>query len=138
MLGKVIRDYRKARGMKQQTLAERAHIRQSEVSEIEHGTRANLTTELINRLAAALDVPVEELIKAAAADVPTPVYDLQAQGLPEPLVQELIEVWPRLTVEDREALLAMHRAILARYRVEPATEKRNGKKTESVPHTAES
>ena len=138
MLGKVIRDYRKAHGLKQQTLADRAHIRQSELSEIENGIRTNLTTELLGRLAAALGVPIEELLKAAAADIPTPVYELQVQGLPEPLVQELIEVWPRLTVEDREALLAMHRAILARYRVEPASEKRNGKKVERVPGTPES
>src|SRR5690349_6466762 len=117
MLGKVVRDFRKARGMKQQTLAERAHIRQSEVSEIENGTRTNLTTDLLTRLAVALDVPVEQLLTAALGqEGAVAPADLEAEwAANRALLAALDQIWMHLTYEDREAVDAMIRAVLARY-----------------------
>ena len=52
-----IKTLRKARGLSQQKLAEKADISETWVREIEHGC-ANVTRDIVDRIAKALDVSV--------------------------------------------------------------------------------
>lgn len=79
--------------------------------------------ETMGRLATALNVSVDVLM---GIEVPAPVADLQNEGLPQALVAELLDVWPDLSDEDRQAVLAVSRSVLARYKKRRVAERVNG------------
>lgn len=60
-LGEIVRDLREARGLTQAQLAERAQIALSYVTLIEAGQEANLSRQILQRLARALGVPAKRL-----------------------------------------------------------------------------
>lgn len=122
-LGLAVRRLRQARGWKQQTLAAKSGLAQGFISNLEQGNKDNPTQETLQKLAAAFEMSLNEFLQEVGMIVPPAVVELQSQGLAESLAQDLIEIWPRLAPQDREALIAMHRAILARY---PRNEVRHG------------
>jgi transcriptional regulator with XRE-family HTH domain len=65
-MSEAVRELRRERGWTQPALAERARIEQSYLSKLENG-RAKPSREVCERLAAALDVPLERLLADAAA-----------------------------------------------------------------------
>ena len=60
-IGLTIRALRRERGMSQETLAALAHIDRSYMSSVERGLR-NVSVLNVARIAAALDVPVRDLL----------------------------------------------------------------------------
>lgn len=70
-LGIVIRTHRKAEGLTQEQLAERADSHWTYVSEIENGHR-NPSINLLRRIAKGLGIPLSELIADAEAATPVP------------------------------------------------------------------
>jgi len=114
LVGDVIRLRRQKLGMKQATLAAKVGTGQSYISEIEKGIRINLTTDLLQRLAAALDIPSDELIRASLVGMPPEVAALQAAGVPDQDLQELAAKWEGLTEEDRDLLLTVTRSMWER------------------------
>lgn len=127
-LGVAVRRLRAACGWKQQEVARRSGLGQGFISDLERGIKDNPTQETLQKLATAFEMPLNEFLQEVGMIVPPVVVELQAQGLAESLAHDLIEIWPRLAPQDREALIAMHRAILARY---PRHEVRHG--TNGVP-----
>ncbi len=65
-LGEIVRELREARGLTQAQLAERAQIALSYVTLIEAGQEANLSRQILHRLARALGVPVKRLVEPEA------------------------------------------------------------------------
>src|SRR5690348_15480201 len=114
-LGLAVRRLRLARGWKQQALAAKSGLGQGFISDLERGIKDNPTQETLQKLAVAFEMPLDEFLQEVGMIVPPAVVELQAEGLAESLAEDLIAIWSRLTVEDREALIAMHRSILARY-----------------------
>lgn len=60
--GFAVKARREALGLTQEDLAEKARIHRTYLSDVERGTR-NLSLVNIERLAAALDVPISELFR---------------------------------------------------------------------------
>ena len=60
--GERVRELREKNGWSQEDLAERSGLHRTYVSGVERGVR-NPTLEVINRLAAALEVPLSVLMK---------------------------------------------------------------------------
>ncbi len=65
-LGEIVRELREARGLTQAQLAERAQIALSYVTLIEAGQEANLSRQILHRLARALGVPAKRLVEPEA------------------------------------------------------------------------
>ena len=63
MLGRRVRELRKARDLTQRELAERAQLSLIFIKKLEAGERGNSTVKTLTRLAKALGVPVAELLK---------------------------------------------------------------------------
>ncbi len=64
MVGKRIRCLRQSHGLSQEALAYKASISQAHLGQIERAVK-NPTVDTIGKIAAALDVPVEELFRDA-------------------------------------------------------------------------
>ncbi len=62
MNGSIIRQARKAKGLTQLQLADRAGTVQSVVAELEKGTRTSASLRTVKGLAAALDLKVDDLL----------------------------------------------------------------------------
>lgn len=67
ILGRNVREWRKRRGLSQEQLALDADMKRSYVSDLERGTR-NPTIKAIARLAAALSVEPEVLVRSSQSD----------------------------------------------------------------------
>ncbi|MEM7503800.1 MAG: helix-turn-helix transcriptional regulator [Pseudomonadota bacterium] len=67
MLAFNLRRLRTAAGLSQEELASRAELHRTYVSSVERGQR-NVSVENIFRLADALQVPAEELVKAPSSE----------------------------------------------------------------------
>jgi transcriptional regulator with XRE-family HTH domain len=85
-LGARIRSLRTARGMPLTELAERASISKGYVSQLEGGSGANPTLDVLMRIAEALDVTIADLIHAPKAK---PAVELP-KALP-PGLEELVK-----------------------------------------------
>lgn len=74
MYGPVIRDLRKQRGLTQAQLAALLGVRQSNIANIENGLVSFSSVDTLRRIAAALDVPLSELVMmdGGSVDVPAP------------------------------------------------------------------
>lgn len=114
MLGTMVKEARQRKGWTQGELAARCGVTQSYISQIERGEKYNVPLETLQALAAALDLSLD-MLAGAVPPLPTQVAELAAQGLKEEEVARLVAIWPHLTPQDREAIIAMTRAILARY-----------------------
>lgn len=113
MLGKVIRDYRKARerGWTQAQLAERARVTQQAISYAER--TGDVGREVLVGCARAFGVPVEELLAAAGLAAPPSLETLEDEGIPTVALDALRKSgYPDLTA--RELATALHMARLAR------------------------
>lgn len=62
-LGKKIKKYRKKRGISQDTLSKKADLAFHTIAKIETGATPNPTIDTVKKIADALDVGVEDLIK---------------------------------------------------------------------------
>jgi transcriptional regulator with XRE-family HTH domain len=62
-LSRVLRELRKAKGLSQLELAEKAKIERTYLTKLETGAKANPTLATLKRLATALGVPVTALLE---------------------------------------------------------------------------
>lgn len=90
-----IKDLRKERGLSQQELADMAKISRSQLSEIETEAKPANTLRL-NAIAAALDVPVDQLFNETARDQ----YSA-----------EIVQIMADLSAEDRAKLVRVAKAM---------------------------
>lgn len=98
-LGSAVRRIREIRGIGQEVLQERSGLSQAYLSELESGRKASVTEETLERLAAALEVKVWEILA-------------QAIGLPVETVEPFsdderiwLDTYRALTPEQRETIL---------------------------------
>src|SRR5438094_672225 len=93
-LGEKLKALREARGWSQHELAQRAHVRQALVSELESGKKEDTTGSVFRRLARALHVSVDYLVgmyNGTADPSPCPGEALSCGGKTLPLVAHLTE-----------------------------------------------
>ncbi|MBD3859350.1 helix-turn-helix domain-containing protein [Bacillus sp. 28A-2] len=64
MIGKVIRIYRKRKGLSIQQLAEDAHISKSYLSKIERGVHRNPSVQFLKKVSSSLEIDLQELFDA--------------------------------------------------------------------------
>jgi len=60
--GEIVRDARKAKGLSQEELAEKAGLHRTYIGMIERGEK-NITLSNISKIARALEIPINELFK---------------------------------------------------------------------------
>lgn len=119
MIGNIIRERREARGWTQEQLAKESGLPQSYISNLERGARRG-SIEAFQAIARALHIPLAEVFQVTnqqGAGLVT--EETPARAIPDPLVGEILDIWADLSPEDRDAVLAMHRALLTRYRRKP-------------------
>jgi len=116
MIGKVIRERRELRGWTQEQLAHESGLPQSYISNLERGARRG-SIEAFQAIARALHIPLAEIFQVTTQQgTEISVPQDPSPDIPDPLVGEILDIWPDLTPEDRDAVLAMHHALLTRYR----------------------
>lgn len=76
-LGSYVRDLRKAVGLTQEALAERANLEQTWISQVETGRILEPSRSFMQRLANGLDVPIRDLYEAAG------IIETEARALRE-------------------------------------------------------
>jgi transcriptional regulator with XRE-family HTH domain len=84
-LGRLLRRYRRQRGLTQAALAKKARVRQALISDLETGKQRDTLTQTMERLARALDVTLEDLLgknrRRDRRDRPGTASSLTAQPL---------------------------------------------------------
>jgi transcriptional regulator with XRE-family HTH domain len=121
-IGIRIRDLRRRRGLSQRDLQQRAGLMRCYISRLENGHTVP-TLEILERLAAALDLPLYWLFHEAEE----PVDDLSfGHGIEGPVqdtmwrdtrfLRKLKSLWRRMTDHDREMVMAIASRMAARVR----------------------
>lgn len=96
IIGQRIRNYRTARGWSQEKLAEHSGLHGTYIGQLERGEK-NATLESIERIAAALDVPLSTLFEKLGApgtadrDIPLACYELLSSK-PKPQQEHLYQL----------------------------------------------
>lgn len=86
IIGTRIRNYRKSRGLSQETLAELAKCHPTYIGQIERGEK-NATVDSIFRITTALKIPMSALFEKIGdgntEEIPLAVYEIAAAKSPE-------------------------------------------------------
>jgi transcriptional regulator with XRE-family HTH domain len=112
MLGQIIREQRKARGLTQEALATRAGMTPDYLSAIETGEQVG-EPGVLQALAAALGVPLPDLLQAAGLGTTPPVEEPAGIRLDD-WVKEMVALGPILGPAQRLAVLEHARALARR------------------------
>jgi transcriptional regulator with XRE-family HTH domain len=123
-IGAVIRAWRKFRGMTSTELSEKAGVRIAYLSEIEHDRTRRPEEEYLEKLADALEVPLEDILgrrmppkNGGMVTTPIPQQTVAKQGSQQPSSFRTAFRSP-LAPSDQEILL--HRLAVAEKRLEAA------------------
>src|SRR6478736_3081887 len=103
-LGEFIKAQREVASMSMRRLADQAGVSNPYLSQIERGLRRP-SAEILSQLAAALQISAESLYERAGL--------IDPQGTPRGGVRDAIAVDPRLTTEQRQALVNVYESFLA-------------------------
>ena len=95
-IGKSVRTTRKANGMSQEQLAEKAHLHSTFIGRLERG-EVNLSVLSLEKIANALDSSIYELIDSGAE-----------AGVQRESVKRLLETLRRIVEETRKAMGIAH------------------------------
>lgn len=111
-LGRLIRQRRTAAGMSQRTLAERVGWHQDSISKVELGEMWRVNDDVLEKLAAALEMPVE-LLFAAREEVVAEVRDELSQvwQVSAHPGRDLIALIPYLRQDDLATLVRIARVM---------------------------
>ena len=94
----MLKELREARGITQTELASRAKVTQAYIAKIESGEKRNPTLEILEKLAAALSIPVSELMAATAGRMWTSNVESWTVGVTPVEIHgqwtARIELWP--------------------------------------------
>ena len=107
MIGPVVRQLRLDRRLSQESLANSAHVSSGYLSKLERGVYKAPSSEVLTRLANALDITPAELYKAAGLEH---LMDLQDPAL-EPLLESFAPKLDRLAKRDRDIIVGELRRI---------------------------
>ena len=107
MLGDVVRALRLQRGWKQHELARQTGLDQGTISNIENGKQKNPTHDTLTRLADALNIPLDQLIRSVTE--PVQLATEARAGRPE--LARLQRIWQQLPANDRAVLLRTAEAL---------------------------
>lgn len=105
-LGSFIRDQRKQAELSLRELAERANVSNPYLSQIERGLHTP-SMRVIKAIATALEVSAESLLVQAG------VLEETEDGQLRPSTEETIRIDPKLTEDQKSALLAVYRSYIA-------------------------
>ena len=108
-IGKTIADIRKTSGMTQQVLADKVFEGMTTISKIEKGRRPNLSVDLLQRIAGALGVSMNDLCYAAPDSLPS------TESGVDQLTNEAISILQGLSPEDKAAAIRMLRGLADRH-----------------------
>ncbi len=114
MFGVRLRRLRKERNLTQVEVAKAVGIAQSYLSDLERGIETNPSREVIQALAKVLGVRAKELAGAVWEEPELPLEELQLAEVSNTLLQELTNIWPDLTPDDRETAVAVTRSLWER------------------------
>ncbi len=114
MFGVRLRRLRKQRNLTQVEVAKAVGIAQSYLSDLERGIETNPSREVIQALAKVLGVRAKELAGAVWEEPELPLEELQLAEVSNTLLQELTNIWPDLTPDDRETAVAVTRSLWER------------------------
>ncbi|SDI50566.1 helix-turn-helix domain-containing protein [Alteribacillus bidgolensis] len=89
MIGKKIRLYRRTKGMSLTELSRKANISKSYLSYIERDVKQNPSIEVLKKIAAVMDITVEELIEDSLPSIYKEEHYLDEEWLN--LIQEAID-----------------------------------------------
>ena len=93
MIGDMIRDSRLAKGWTQRQLAEASGISLGYIKQLEQGNKPNPTVSTLEKLAGALDVPLDAFAGQPPPPLEFPAPELQAAGLSEEEISQLRQQW---------------------------------------------
>ncbi len=102
-LGQVIRDQRTAAELSLRELAARTNVSNPYLSQLERGLHEP-SVRVLKAIATALNMSAEALMVQAG------LLDAPEDGLPAPSVVDAVRADPRLTDDQRTALLAVYRS----------------------------
>ncbi|EIT85621.1 transcriptional regulator SinR [Fictibacillus macauensis ZFHKF-1] len=71
MIGEIVKKYRKEKNLSISALAERAGIAKSYLSSLERNIQTNPSVQLLEKLCAVLDLPVEQLLQENSGEEAT-------------------------------------------------------------------
>jgi transcriptional regulator with XRE-family HTH domain len=109
VLGQRLRQLRKGRHWTQQDLERESGVAQGNITNIETGRTPNPTAQTVQRLADALEVPVDTLLNDTEPpiDISMPPVDLlRAAHFSDQLIARLIESWARQSEGARLEVIA--------------------------------
>jgi transcriptional regulator with XRE-family HTH domain len=109
VLGQRLRQLRKGRHWTQQDLERESGVAQGIITNIETGRTPNPTAQTVQRLADALEVPVDTLLNDTEPpiDISMPPVDLlRAAHFSDQLIARLIESWARQSEGARLEVIA--------------------------------
>ncbi|WP_158734942.1 helix-turn-helix domain-containing protein [Alteribacillus sp. YIM 98480] len=89
MIGKKIRLYRRTKRMSLTELSRKADVSKSYLSYIERDVKQNPSIEVLKKIAAVMDITVEELIEDSLPSIYEEAHDLDEEWLN--LIQEAID-----------------------------------------------
>ncbi len=101
-LGALLREERRAAGLSQRELAERAKVSNAYLSQVERGLYRP-SAQVLKSIADALQVSVESMYARAGL--------LDDDSTPEPDVEQAISLDDSLTAEQKEALIRLYRTM---------------------------
>ena len=105
-IGKRIRAFRRAKGWTQEELAQRAGTAFRYISALETDRADNPGSELLQRLASALEVPVSELLgETDEIAGPLPAAKLRGWGVSDGEIAQYSAVWPYWSRKQRVKFL---------------------------------
>ncbi|MCR2802553.1 helix-turn-helix domain-containing protein [Paenibacillus soyae] len=98
-IGENIRILRKAKGLSQEQLALRADINASYMGQVERGEK-NPTIDVLNKIAAALHTPLEDVVNIRAKEAPAVPAEAEESRYAEKIAIQL----QGLNVKEQEAV----------------------------------
>lgn len=107
-LGERIRAARLKAGLSQPELAKRAGVVNSFISMLETGKRTRVGSDILARIAAALDIPIDALLNATPTeDLSQPPVNLfRAAGWAEDVITAIVDNWIHQPGANRSKIVA--------------------------------
>lgn len=105
-VGEVIKRAREQRGWTQNKLARQAGVAQSLISRLEAGQRVRPSAQLLQPIAVALDLTLEDLLGTPSTPADT-LDQLRAEGVPPDVLERLERAAPRLSRQQWDLLVAV-------------------------------
>lgn len=133
MLGDYIRHERQHRRWTQRDLAQRSGVAQAYISKLENDPKVRPSAEVVNALARAFAVPLEQVLQAAGMEVPQLPNDPRLARFTPEMLTELRKLYPDMGPDELEMALEMGVEALRHMRKRQAQPSQNGRGGSAMP-----